>query len=204
MRVDGRYEFRAGRQEVWKALQDPQTLAETLPGVRRLEVVGPDKFAVVADVGVGSVRGVFDGTFEINDKKDFESCVLRGSARGPAGSVTADVTTRLSDADGGTLLEFGADAKVTGAMAGVGQRMIAAASKRMAGEFFGAIDRSILGAPETEERVPSAGAPEVGRVFERPPAAAGENRGFLLGLFVGFALAVIGIAIGRRTARGHR
>jgi uncharacterized protein len=208
MRIEGRYQFQSGRQEVWKALQDPQTLAATLPGVRRLEVVGPDTYSIAAEVGVGSVKGVFDGTFEVGDKKDFESCVLKGSGRGSGGSIVVAARTRLADVDGGTQLEYDADATITGAMAGVGQRMISAASKRMANEFFGAIDRSISGAPSIAtapaESASATESPEVGRVFTRPPSAARDGREFVVGLIVGFALAIIGIAIGRRTARERR
>ena len=46
MRIEGRYQFAAPPERVWDALQDPRTLAAALPGVRRLEVVGPDRYAI--------------------------------------------------------------------------------------------------------------------------------------------------------------
>jgi carbon monoxide dehydrogenase subunit G len=208
MEIGGRYQFKSGRQDVWKALQDPQTLATTLPGVRQLEVVGPDRYAVMADVGVGSVKGVYEGTFGLEEKKDFENCLLRGSARGSAGSVEVDVKVRLEDANGGTLLHYDADAKVAGPIAGVGQRMIGAASKKMASEFFGGIDRALAG-----EVVPSPAAAavggespsgRVGTVFTKPPSPPDEMQNFIRGMVVGFVLALIGVAFGRRIARNDR
>ena len=209
MKIEGRYQFNSGRQDVWKALQDPQTLATTLPGVRRLEVVGPDRYAVMADVGVGSVKGVYDGTFGLDDKKDFEHCVLRGSARGSAGSVEVDVQVRLEDSNGGTRLQFDADAKVAGPIAGVGQRMIGAASKKMANEFFGGIDRVLMGEAVTAPPAGVAaegppGGEQVGRVFTKPPSPPDEMQKFIRGMVVGFVLALIGVAFGRRTARNAR
>jgi carbon monoxide dehydrogenase subunit G len=198
VKVEGQYTFRKGREEVWKALQDPQTLAATLPGVKRLEVVAPDRYAVAAHVGVGSVKGLFDGTFSVEDKKDFESCVLRGSARGASGAAQVEAAVRLSDGDnGGTTLDFEADATVNGPIAGVGQRMIAAASKKMASQFFSAVDSYDGAAAPAEDR---AGAPERA-VFERPPAQAADSNTFIKGVAVGFALALIGVAVGRWTAR---
>ena len=204
MKIQGRYEFRADRQSVWKALQDPELLAATLPGAKSLEVVGADRYKITADVGVGSVKGTYDGIFSVEDKKDFESCVLRGSARGGAGSIEVEALSRLSDTDaGGTTLAYDAEAKVTGPIAGVGQRMIGAASKRMSNEFFGAMDGVLTGAsvatPSTAGT--EAGPSEVGRVFTRPPAPSNDNRTFLAGVAVGFALAIIGVIVGRRTAR---
>ena len=210
MKIEGRYQFKSGRQDVWKALQDPQTLAATLPGVRQLEVVGADRYAVMADVGVGSVKGVYEGTFGLEDKKDFENCLLRGSARGSAGSVEVDVKVRLEDSNGSALLHYDADAKVSGPIAGVGQRMIGAASKKMANEFFGGIDRVLRGEAEAVPS-PAAGAAvegepagQVGRVFTKPPSPPDEMQKFIRGMIVGFVLALIGVAFGRRMARSAR
>lgn len=200
MKIQGRYEFRADRRSVWKALQDPELLAATMPGAKSLEVVGPDRYKITADVGVGSVKGTYDGIFSVEDKKDFESCVLRGSARGGAGSIDVEALSRLSDSDaGGTVLAYDAEAKVTGPIAGVGQRMIGAASKRMSNEFFGAMDGVLTGTSVATAGT-EAGPAEVGRVYTRPPAPSNDNRTFLAGVAVGFALAIIGVIVGRRTA----
>ena len=202
MKVAGQYTFRKGREEVWKALQDPQTLAATLPGVKRLEVVGPDRYAVAAQVGVGSVKGLFDGTFSVEDKKEFESCVLRGSARGASGAAQVEAAVRLSDGEnGGATLDFQADATVSGPIAGVGQRMIAAASKKMATQFFSAVDSYDGTAAPAEAQTAATERAAVGRVFERPASPASDSKTFVQGVAVGFALALIGVAVGRWTAR---
>jgi uncharacterized protein len=202
MKIEGQYAFRKDRHDVWKSLQDPATLAATLPGVKRLEVIGPDRYAVTAEVGIGSVKGLFDGTFAVEDKKDFESCVLRGSARGPSGTAEVEASVRLSEADGGgTALDYDATATVTGPIAGVGQRMISAASKRMAAQFFAAVDAYDAAADGARAMTDGPATPATGQVFERPRAPAGDNAQFLRGLAVGFALAIAGVAVGRWSAR---
>ena len=114
-----------------------------------------------------------------------------------------DVEAKLADHDGGgTLLTYTADATITGPIAGVGQRMISAASKRMAEQFFSAIDRvQTTGVPQPEVAVPSTAGAVAGQVFVKPSAPAGSQRSFVLGILIGFALALIGVAVGRRTAR---
>lgn len=203
MKVAGSHEFRSSRSDVWKALQDPAILATTLPGARSLEVVGPDRYKITADFGVGSVKSVYDGTFSIEDKQEPESCVLRGSARGAGGSIEVVAHSRLSDNGAGTVLTYEADARLTGPIAGVGQRMIAAASKRMSGQFFGAIDRTLIEGPVAVEAfaAEAAAQPVEGRVYAGRAPAPADNRSFILGMLVGFALALIGVAVGRRTAR---
>jgi hypothetical protein len=96
----------------------------------------------------------------------------------------------LADSDGtGTLLTYTADATVTGPIAGVGQRLVAAASKRMAEQFFKAVD----------DYRPAAAAEPAG-VFERPSAQRAD-KGFVMGVAVGFAAALIAVAVGRWSAR---
>ena len=204
LKIQGRYEFRADRQSVWRALQDPELLAACLPGAKALEVVGADRYKVTADVGVGSVKGTYDGVFSVTDKRDLESCVLRGSARGGAGSIEVEALSRLADSDGGgTSLTYEADARVAGPIAGVGQRMIGAASKRMSNDFFGAIDGALTAAPVAPKAAAANGeqVPEIGRVYSRPSAPQSDTKTFMAGVGVGFALAIIGVIVGRRTAR---
>ena len=66
MKVTGEHSFTHSRDEVWKALLDPAALTATLPGARRLEPTGPDEYLITVDVGVGSVRGTYDGTFALS------------------------------------------------------------------------------------------------------------------------------------------
>jgi carbon monoxide dehydrogenase subunit G len=201
MRIEGGHQFRCDRRDLWKALQDPETLAATLPGIRRLEVVGPDRYAVTANIGVGSVTGTYEGTFSVEERKDFESCVLRGSARGAPGAVQVEARTWFRDgAGGGTALSYEADASVSGAIAGVGQRMIAAAARRLGEQFFTALDDGLIGDERATASAEEARPSERRRLFFRAPVGGGE-RSFVAGMLVGFALALIGVAVGRRSAR---
>ncbi|CAN5747133.1 hypothetical protein BH18ACT15_BH18ACT15_05110 [soil metagenome] len=208
MKIEGEYRLASGREEVWKALLDPQVLADTIPGCRRLESTGPDEYAMTVDIGVGAIKGAYRGSFRITDKQEPQSCKLSAQGRGAPGSVSVEADARLSDTDGGTLLSYHADAKVTGALAGVGQRMVAAAAKKTTAEFMSALDRALSTDGErrpqeaAEAGVPSATEPaEQGRVYTRAPGAEPGNRQFVMGLATGFAIAIAGVLVGRFTAR---
>jgi carbon monoxide dehydrogenase subunit G len=202
MKIAGQHGFSKNPKEVWKSLQDPAILAATLPGVRRLEVVGPDRYSISAQIGVGSIKGLFDGTFSVEDKKDYESCVLKGSARGPSGTAEIEAAVQLSEADaGGTALDYDATAMVTGPIAGVGQRMISAASKRMAAQFFDAVDAYDEARAPAQQAARPAGEARTGQVFERPQPPTSDTATFVRGVAVGFLLAVAGVAVGRWSAR---
>ena len=43
MKITGEHAFVSSRERVWAALEDPQMLANALPGVKRLDVTGPGR-----------------------------------------------------------------------------------------------------------------------------------------------------------------
>jgi carbon monoxide dehydrogenase subunit G len=204
MKIEGSYAMKAPRAQVFESLTDPETLAATLPGVRSLEVTGPDSYELLIDVGVGAVKGSYRGTFSIRDRKEPESLTLEGTARGGPGSASVTAQAALSENEGGgTVFAYEADARVTGALAGVGQRMIAAAAKRTTTQFLSALDEAILAprAPSAEKAEPAAAVPETGRVFTAPGRRREAPDRFIQGVLVGFLLAIAGVLVGRFTAR---
>jgi carbon monoxide dehydrogenase subunit G len=199
MKVTGEHQFRASCAQVWDALNDPQVLASTLPGARRLDPTGPDQYALTVDVGVGSVKGTYEGTFALTDKQERESCTVRASASGRPGSVTAVASMRLSDDGPGARMTYEADANVTGPLAGVGQRLMGAAARRTTEQFLSALDERIVsGAPAPEA---AAAAPGAAIVPSAPAAAPANAKVIVASALGGFALALIGVAVGRWTAR---
>jgi carbon monoxide dehydrogenase subunit G len=200
MKVSGEHRFRASAEQVWDALQDPAILAATLPGARRLEPTGPDEYAISVDVGVGSVKGTYQGTFALTDKVEREACTVRATASGRPGSVTTEARMRLSaDADGARM-SYEADATVTGPLAGVGQRLMGAAARRTTEQFLSALDERIVGgAPAPEPAAAEAAAPGAAIVPAAPRAT--DARVVVASALGGFALALVGVAVGRWTAR---
>jgi carbon monoxide dehydrogenase subunit G len=194
MKVSGKHAFSATRDQVWEALQDPEVLAATVPGARRLVPTGPDEYELAVDVGVGSVKGTYEGTFSLTDKVDGEACTVRANASGGPGTVATVARMRLADGDGGATLAYDADATVTGPLAGVGQRLMAAAARRTTEQFLSALDDRIAGP------APAAPAGEI----ERAPAPARRGADPVViaaSALAGFALALIGVAAGRWSAR---
>jgi uncharacterized protein len=196
MKVSGEHEFRASRAQIWDALNDPAILASTLPGARRLEPTGTDEYALTVDVGVGSVKGTYEGTFALTDKRERESCTVTATASGRPGSVTAVASMRLSDDGQGARMSYEADANVTGPLAGVGQRLMGAAARRTTEQFLSALDERIVSGAPAPEAAAVPGAAVV-------PATRGatDAKVIVASALGGFALALIGVAVGRWTAR---
>jgi carbon monoxide dehydrogenase subunit G len=205
MKVEGTHELAAPRTEVWSALHDPQTLASALPGLRELTPEGPGRYAMTIEFGVGNVRGVYEGSFSVTDNNELERCTVKANAAGAPGMVDAMAEVHLEDRSGNTtLLRYSADAYVAGAVAGVGQRLISVTAKRTTDRFIEGLQRE-LGGVEVRPEAPAPGDGPQAQVFTPSHVASGglplESRSVLVGVVVGFTLALIGIGFGRWTAR---
>ncbi|MEV4460310.1 carbon monoxide dehydrogenase subunit G [Microbispora sp. NPDC049633] len=147
MKVSGSALVAAERKRVWDALQDPGVLVRTIPGCERLETTGENVYAMTVTAGVASIKGVYQGEVALRDQEEPDRFTLGARGQGAPGTVEATVAVRLSDAGGGTRIDYDAEAVVGGMIGGVGQRMLASVAKKTAGEFFAAVERHLLSAP---------------------------------------------------------
>jgi carbon monoxide dehydrogenase subunit G len=215
--LDGSAVLHADPEKVWAIITDPAVLARTIPGCESLEQVGDDEYKMNVTVGVGAIRGTYAGDVRLSDQQRPSSYVMHASGAGGPGNVRATVTINLEEHADGTALTYSADAVVGGPVAGVGQRMISGVAKRMAGQFFKAIDDELTGAVVPIAAAPSAvaageaaavAAPAAAgpRVFTGKAAAAagplgGDTQTLLLGAGVGALLTLIGVLVGYRLGR---
>ncbi len=81
---------------------------------------------------------------------------------------------------------------------GVGQRMLASVSRRMAGEFFGNVAATLAGggaAPTERVGMPDSYVDAVPGVFTAPARASSPDD-FVKGIAVGAGLVVLGVVVG--------
>ena len=205
MKITGQNTVAAPVQQVWDALLDPAVLVRTIPGCERLEETGDHTYAMTVSAGVAAIKGTYDGTCTLSDLDEPTTLTMKVQGAGAPGTIGATVAVSFGDnGDGTTLLEY--DAADHAADHGVGQRMLSSVSKRMAGEFFGNVERAIT-SPEVEEQGASVSEPEVSesgaKVFTAPPRPASglDEQSFLKGVAVGAGLVVLGVLAGRLSGR---
>lgn len=203
MKVTGQATLHAPVEKVWEALLDPAVLVRTIPGCERLEATGDHSYAMTVTAGVASIKGTYAGTCELRDLAPHQSLVMAAQGAGAPGTLAADVKVGFADnGDGTTDVSYDADTVVGGMVGGVGQRMLTSVSRRMANDFFSAVDEALTaqvgaGAPGA----PSDGAAP-GAVFTAPTRAAVHDRQeFLKGVAVGAGLVALGVVLGALTGR---
>jgi carbon monoxide dehydrogenase subunit G len=211
MRITGQNTVAAPVQQVWDALLDPGVLVATIPGCERLQETGPHTYAMTVSAGVAAIKGTYNGTCALSDLVEPSSLTMRVEGAGAPGTIGATVGVSFrAEEDGTTTLSYDADAVVGGMIGGVGQRMLASVSKRMAGEFFGNVEKTITRGPGEQPVEAAVTAPvdngSGGAVFS-PPASARPTVGgldqpsFLTGVGVGAGLLLLGVLVGSRLRR---
>jgi carbon monoxide dehydrogenase subunit G len=224
MKINGTATVAAPAARVWEALRDPAVLVRTIPGCERLETVDADTYDMTINAGVASIRGTYVGRVALREPDPPRSFVLRARGQGAPGTVDATVVVRLAEDGGATTVSYDADTVVGGMIGGVGQRMIGAAARRTAAEFFTAVDRLLAEPAPAPDRAPApageavpaaaAGAPGgppaagAGTVYTVPPRPPRQGAdawatatAFGAGGVVALAGVVIGYLIGRRRPR---
>ena len=139
MKVDGSYTIAAPRQKVWDALQDPEVLVGCIPGCESFEPSGDDAYEVKLRMGVGPVVGSYKASVEIGEKSPPDSYRLTVKGGGAMGTARGEALLRLVEKGDRTTVEIEAEARVTGVVARVGQRMMGSASKMLMKQFFDCI-----------------------------------------------------------------
>ena len=211
MKITGEAVLQAPLPRVWDALLDPQVLVRTIPGCERLETTGENAYAMTVTVGVAAIRGTYSGTCKITDIDSNRSLRLSAEGSGAPGTIAADVDVRFleDEATGFTVLQYDADTTVGGMIGGVGQRMMASVSRRLATEFFTAVERDLteqaagqtpdwhMTAEEPATTAATAATASPQQVFTAPAASrSGGEPGFLAGVAVGAGLVSLGVVLG--------
>ena len=136
MKIEGSHDIPVPRDRVWSAFLDPAILATTIPGCEKLEAMGGDEYKAVMKVGVGPVKGTFDGKVRLFDQQPPQRYRMAIEGTGAPGFVRGEALMELSDADGGTRVKYDADVQVGGLIASVGQRLLGGVSRMMLDQFF--------------------------------------------------------------------
>ncbi len=146
MELTGEYTIPAPREDVWKALNDPDVLEACIPGCDELEMVSPTEFNAKVTTKIGPVKAKFKGTVKLSDINAPESYRISGKGEGGiAGHAKGGADVRLAETEGGTVLTYVANAQVGGKLAQIGSRLIKSTSRKLADKFFTSFSKTVGG-----------------------------------------------------------
>ncbi len=124
-------------EHVWQALLDPAVLQQCIAGCEKFERTGDDEYKSTVKISIGPVSARFASTVTLADVVAPVSCTLKFAGQGGvAGFGKGEAHVRLSPEEGGTKLDWNADASVGGKLAQIGSRLIEATVRKMSDDFF--------------------------------------------------------------------
>src|SRR3990167_936396 len=114
MNLNGTYQLKIPRQQVWEALNDPEILRRCTPGCKEFAPTGENSYAVLLEVGVGSVKGRYRGKIEITNRVPGREYRLAMQGAGNTGFVNADGVIQLNAEGDETRIEYSGVANAGG------------------------------------------------------------------------------------------
>jgi carbon monoxide dehydrogenase subunit G len=179
MELKGEVRIGAPREKVWQALNDPDVLARSIDGVKRLEAAGDNRFEGAMKAKVGPVRATFTGAVALSNIDPPNGYTLSGEGSGGvAGFAKGSADIALEDTgDGATLLRYEARSQVGGKLAQLGSRLVEGAAKSYAESFFANFRAIVEGPAEAAEAPLAPTAPPAPAAPDVETTLAEEERG---------------------------
>ena len=152
MEMTGEQLIAAPQKAVWDALNNPQMLKTCVPGCESIEPTGDNEFQVLMVARVGPVSAKFKGRLTLSDIKPPNSYSLAFEGQGgAAGFAKGGARVRLESVAGDkTRLGYDVKASVGGKLAQIGSRLVDAAAKKVADDFFRTFNAKV-GAAQGDE-----------------------------------------------------
>lgn len=176
MDVSGSYTLYLPREQVWRALLDPDVLRRVVPGCEELERTGEDRYRGRVRVGVAAVKGTYDGTLRLVDRTPPERCTVVADGKGTRGVIHGESTITLAARDAGTtVVTYSGKAQLGGPIAQVGTRVVGGAANMLIRSFFATLaDVLAEAAPAGQAEPVAAGRAERPTESGAPPEAERE------------------------------
>ena len=146
MNVSGERTFNAPRADVWAVLNDPASMAKTMPGVESFDVHDDKRWTanVKIPLGLGGLKMKVD--MEKTDERENEMAVMQIKGQGVGAMMNMQTKFELSDTATGTKMNYDAEVKIAGPVGSMGQRVIQPIVNQQVSHVLYALDREVQNA----------------------------------------------------------
>jgi len=155
MEMKGEQLIPAPQQAVWDALNDPGVLKACVPGCESIEKSGDNEYQVLMVARVGPVSAKFKGRLTLSDINPPSSYSISFEGQGgAAGFAKGSAHVSLSSEGAHTRLSYEVKANVGGKLAQIGSRLVDAAAKKVADDFFRNLNENFASAAPSDPGLP--------------------------------------------------
>jgi carbon monoxide dehydrogenase subunit G len=148
MKLREEFEVAQPVASVWTFFEQPERVAECVPGVEQLTVVTPDDIDVRLTQSIGPMTATFAAKVTIVERvpeKLIGFTATGKSVRGAMGNVRAGVTVQLEAAGDRTVVMVEGDVALAGALGSVGQKVVAKQAGKVTGQFARNLEQALGG-----------------------------------------------------------
>ncbi len=143
MKISGTHTIDLPTDRVWKTILDRAILEEVTPGVSELVEEAPNQYKAISEIKMGPVKGSFKGKLKVKEVEEPNSFVLSIAQDSSIGSANADIKVELSEAGEQTQVKYNGDAKLTGVLGRLGQRVLGGVVHSLARQFFTEYEKKV-------------------------------------------------------------
>jgi uncharacterized protein len=143
MNVSGERTFAAPRADVWAVLNDPASMAKTMPGVESFDVHDEKRWTanVKIPLGLGGLKMKIDMNKTDERPDTFAALDIKG--QGVGAMLAMHTSFELSDVSDGTLMKWAADVKIAGPVGSMGQRVLQPIVNQQVNHVMKALDAQV-------------------------------------------------------------
>ena len=143
MNVSGERTFDAPRATVWQVLNDPASMAKTMPGVESFDVHDDRRWTanVKIPLGLGGLKMKVD--MEKIEEREPEFAKLAVKGNGVGAMMNMETSFTLSEADAGTSMAWSAEVKILGPVGSMGQRVLQPIVNQQVQHVLAALDGQV-------------------------------------------------------------
>jgi uncharacterized protein len=144
MELNGSTVISQPKEKVWAALNNEAILQQCITGCESMERIDANSLTARLGIKLGPVRAKFNGQVSMANVRPLEGYTLtfEGSG-GAAGFAKGSSNVELFAVGEGTQINYTVNASVGGKLGQIGGRMIDAAAKGMADDFFAAFGKAL-------------------------------------------------------------
>ncbi len=146
MKLEGTKEFEAPREIVWSVINDPATMARTMPGVESFEIADDRNWSAKVKVPLGLGGLKMSIAFEKLEERPLEFASLRAKGTGVGALMNMQTAFTLSGEGERTSMAWEADVKIAGPVGSMGQRVLQPIVNQQVGNVLAAIDKEVQAA----------------------------------------------------------
>ena len=143
MKVEGERRFDAPRATVWQVLNDPESMARTMPGVESFDIHDDRRWTanVKIPLGLGGLKMKVDMEKVEEREPEFAKMAIKGA--GVGAMLSMETSFDLSDAGGTCAMKWSADVKIAGPVGSMGQRVLQPIVNQQVSQVLAALEQRV-------------------------------------------------------------